>query len=321
MKYIFVDKNFLVPVVNETTYNMALNTLINTITNKNSSYINNVYIVVINSTIFHELIYAKDNFIYQKINNNVKKLFNYTKINTNYSFNNNVFINNYFDYDQNNSNDEIVIINNSNINNINNINNNVQDDNLVITEEMIKEDEKRKEILKACEEVMDLYTLEEHKMKKLELNLKSLNNKIEKFKKIKNDKIFNNITKIKNDYRTWKKLKYVINNNDDLLKDISELEKTEIKNIPILFLAKYNYIDNTQENVELSKLFFKINNLDLEKIFMNNDLSNLEDVIIFSEKYNKLLKKLHYKFDHDWDYLDEQDSTTSNNSLFAPVKN
>jgi hypothetical protein len=73
MKYIFVDKNFLVPIVNEFTYNIALNTFINTIINKNNSYIDNVYIVVINSTIFHGLIYAKDNYIYQKINKNIKK--------------------------------------------------------------------------------------------------------------------------------------------------------------------------------------------------------------------------------------------------------
>jgi hypothetical protein len=154
-------------------------------------------------------------------------------------------------------------------------------------------------------------------MKKLQLNIKSLNNKIEKFKKLQNDKIFENISKVKSDYRTWKKLKYVINNNDDLLKDVSELEKTEIKKIPILFLAKFNYIENIQEDIEISNLLIKINNLDLEEIFMNNNLNNMDNIIKFSEKYNKKSKILHYKFDNDWDYLEEQDTSSNNyNSIF-----
>jgi len=174
--------------------------------------------------------------------------------------------------------------------------------------ELNEDDEKKKTLLKACEEVMDLYKFEEYKMKKLELDLKSLNNKIEKLKKQKNDKIFDNLLKLKNDYRTWIKLKYVINNNDDLFKNLNELEKTEISNIPILFLSKYNYFEKLVDNLELTNLLDLINKLDLEKLYVENNFNHIDNIIKFSENYVKKSKLLHYKFDHDWDYLEETES-------------
>jgi hypothetical protein len=327
MKYIFVDKNFLIPIITEYSYNLSLNQLINSILNKKDNYIKNIYIVVTNNDIVTDIIYAKNNFIYKNSSkNNIVteiKLFNYTKLNLNYSFNNNTFINNYYDYDyqqninlNNNSlNLEIIEKNNNNINIKNEICNEKEtlNDKLIITND---EDDKKQLLLKTCEEVLELYKLEEHKMKKIELDLKSKNHKIEKLKKQQNDKLFDNLLKVKNDYRTWKKLKYVINDNDDLLKDFLELETTEIKNIPILFLAKYNYFEKLQEDIESSNILININNMNLEKVFMENSLNNTDNIIKFSEKYTKTCKNLHYKFDNDWDYLEEQTDNNITSSLF-----
>ena len=49
-----------------------------------------------------------------------------------------------------------------------------------------------------------------------------------------------------------------------------------------------------------------------------NILNNMNHIIKFSEKYTKTCKTLHYKFDHDWDYLEEQESNSNtSNSLFG----
>jgi len=327
MKFIFINKNYLIPIINECSYNTSITTLINTINNKNESYLKNVYIVQIINDVISTIIYPKNNFIYEYSNNCEKKLFDYTKINISYSFNNNVLINNHFDYRlliNNYSTDNTINfnINQQYYNNINIIDENLENNIYNQQNNEIIEDNEQKDkellLIKSCEEVFDLHVKEQANLKKLELNLKSINNKIDKLNKQKNDKIFDNILKLKNDYRTWKKLKYVINNNDDLLKDINELEKTEIKNIPILFIAKYNYFDNILINEKITNLLIEINNLDLETIFIENKLENLTNIIKFSEEYVKISKKLHFKFDHDWDYLEEESNVnSSNNSLFG----
>jgi hypothetical protein len=345
MKYIFVDKNFLIPIITEFSYNSALNNLINSIINKNDCYIKNTYIVITNNNIFYGLIFAKNNFIYEKINkNNIAnetKLFNYTTLNLNYTFNNSTTINNYFDFE--------LIINNKtnivdncgiqcisdapNIQKVDELFNNKIDDNQNnginhIKDVMVTEQENKKiTVLKYCEEVNELYKLEEHKIKRLELNLKSLNNKIEKLKKHQNDKIFDNLLKLKNDYKTWKKLKYnriesTCADNESSLDYHSTLSSTDeyksgslsqapdSQRIPIIFLSKYNYFDKItmENNSDLSNLLTLLNDLDIEKVFIDNNLNNINDIIKFSKKYTEICKTLHYKFDHDWDYLEQTEA-------------
>jgi hypothetical protein len=74
-----------------------------------------------------------------------------------------------------------------------------------------EEKEKKKEnLLKLCEQVMDLYNLELSNIKKTENKIKTLNSKLEKLANKKRDKILKDISKTKGDFDTWKKLKYKI---------------------------------------------------------------------------------------------------------------
>ncbi len=179
-------------------------------------------------------------------------------------------------------------------------------------EERKKKDEKekkREEILKMCEQVMDLYHLELNKIKKIELNLKSLNSKLERLKNKKREKIFSEISRTKNEYETWKKLKYTRpkENRELIKKDETELEERSELQIPILFEAKYNYIDNLMNNPNIKSIYKELNKYNLEEIFINEEINIDERIIKFVEKYTKISKKeLHYGFDHDWDYLESE---------------
>jgi len=330
MEYILVDKNYIVPIViTETNYNNILSLLFKQIYQRNQLYINNVYIVKFSDKIYNSLIFIKNNNLCEKNNSGVKLLLN----NFNEYYNNiiNQNNNNHTETENYNiSNDDLNItitetrnpyikINNNQIHEINNnqineINNNQINEHV----ENNENNEKKRELIKACEEVMDLHNLEQTNIKKLELNLKSINTKISKLQKQKKDKLFDDLMLTKNDYHTWKKIKYNIIEKEDLYKDTDELEIKENNTIPILFASKYNYIDKIQENNEIKVIYNKINNLDLEKIFINNNLIEIDDIILkFSEKYSKISKNnLHYNFEHDWDYLtDEMNTNPKNNQI------
>ena len=173
-----------------------------------------------------------------------------------------------------------------------------------------EEKEKKKEMLvKACEEVMDLYNLELSNIKKTENMLKTLDTKLEKLANKKRDKIMKDITRTKSEYETWKKIKYQIDAYDDeaLKKPESELELRENPNIPILFMAKYNFIEHSNSNEKIRKIYETLNQLNLEELFIKDTIDLESSVIKFCDKYYELSKKdLHYKFDHDWDYLDTE---------------
>jgi tRNA nucleotidyltransferase/poly(A) polymerase len=160
-----------------------------------------------------------------------------------------------------------------------------------------------------CEQVMDLYNLELNKIKKIELNIKSLNSKLERLKNKKREKIFSNISRTKNEYETWKKLKYNIpkNNPEYIKKNEEELEIRDNIQIPILFEAKYKYIENLINNPHIKQIYHELNNFNLEEIFINEEIIIDEKIIKFSEKYTDISKsELHYGFDHDWDYLESE---------------
>ncbi len=184
-----------------------------------------------------------------------------------------------------------------------------------------EKESKKEELLKMCEHVMDLYNLELNKIKKIELNLKTMDNKIEKLKNKKREKMFENISRTKNEYQTWKKIKYGIKPEDNDLLEVDENDLVPIENlnVPILFTAKYNYIEKIRENVEIRKILDLINKINLEDLFKQDEINLEPQVLKFVEKYSEISRKdLHYNFGHDWDYLENEfEGTESNQSMFS----
>jgi len=177
---------------------------------------------------------------------------------------------------------------------------------------------KKEEILKMIEEVNDLYQKELSNIKRLELNLKTFENKIKKLEKVKKDNIINEIIRTQSEYITWKKIKYGIKEDSEILKPINELEETNTI-VPILFLSKYNYIDKIQNNEYIKILLDRINCLKLNDLYADNKLPD-DDIIMFCNKYIKLSKELHYKFDdHEWNYLENEMNLNSTNKLGSNI--
>ena len=213
----------------------------------------------------------------------------------------------------------ITSITNSKNNIIVNVESPYDTDNKIKNYDADKEEKKNK-IIKMIGEVNELYQKEMIKIKKLELNLKSYESKLNKLEKKKKDLIVDDIIRTQGDYRTWKKIKYGLknyNNELDVLKPIDELEESH-DIVPILFLSKYNYIEKIQKNVYISKLLDKINNLNLN--ILNDSEILPSDIVQFSNKYMGLSKELHYQFDdHEWSYLENEINLNSTNKLVSNV--
>jgi len=202
---------------------------------------------------------------------------------------------------------------NNNINNKKEIKNEIKDD-------------KKEEMIKMIEEVNELYQKELSKIRKLQLNLKTFDAKLKKLERTKMDNIINDIIRTQSEYRTWKKIKYSIkdeNDDTDVLKPINELEKTNeivsIDKVPILFLSKFNYMENIQKNESIGKLLDEINQLNLNDLYSDVSLPN-NNIVQFCNKYMKLSKELHYHFDdHEWSYLEHEMNMNSTNKLGSNV--
>ncbi len=174
-------------------------------------------------------------------------------------------------------------------------------------------DKKKEELIKLIEQVNDLYHKELSNIKKLEMNIKSFDAKLNKLNKKKREDIINDIIKTQSEFQTWKKLKYIIDDDIDVLKPIDELELSN-KKVPVLFLSKFDYIDKIYENDGIQKIFNEINLIDLNKLYSDNILPD-DKIIQFCNKYVKLSKELHYNFDHEWDYLENEMNVNSTNKL------
>jgi hypothetical protein len=158
-----------------------------------------------------------------------------------------------------------------------------------------------------------MYQKEISNIKKLELNLKTFETKLNKLNKKKREEIVNNIIKTHSEYQTWKKIKFIIDDINDVLKPIGQLELSN-KVAPILFLSKYEYINKIQENEGISNLLEEINMIDLNKLYSDDILPD-NKIIQFCEKYIKLSKELHYHFDHEWDYMENELNLNSTNKF------
>jgi len=337
--YTFINKNFCIPIIKN--YNNKIDALIKLQYDtylRDKKYNKNVYIFSKNEN-KSEIYYSDGEFIYCKnINNklNIKPVIIYKYSNFNlldteylleYSENNQNIIFNDINKDENKDEMKLFIKNKintkeENIQPVNNyLNKNIIEiinkENTIISEEnnlTQEEIENKNKIIKLIEEVNDLYKNELLKISKLEQNIKLFDKKINKLEKKKEEENYNNVVKTYSDYKTWKKIKYIIKDDTDINKPIEKLELSNIP-IPILFLSKYNYIDKIQENHEIKKIFDEINLIDLNNIYCNKILPN-DNIIKFCNKYIKISKDLNYMFDHQWDYLDNEFNINSTNKMF-----
>ncbi len=337
MYYTIVDKNLLIPELYTSTKLIeVLNYLSKKVYERSANYCANVYIVKTNSDDINESIIKSDGINFYEVFPDGKTIkldldlsYNFV-LSSNNNFNNITETKKVFQSINSNINLDIkpmeLIINEKNnelarpVELLESIESDeskkiklVEKVEKVETEDekrVREEKEKKKETLvKACEEVMDLYNLELSNIKKTENMIKTLNTKLEKLENKKRDKIMKDITRTKSEYETWKKIKYQINAYDDeaLKKPELELELRENPNIPILFMAKYNFIEHSNSNEKIRKIYETLNQLNLEELFIKDTIDLDNSVIKFCDKYYELSKKdLHYKFDHDWDYLDTE---------------
>jgi hypothetical protein len=346
----FVNRNYLIPTIN--TYDIfedAIRKLHIETYSRNNDYNKNVYMISNDNKFYKsdgKAIYVSnlnnlDNSIlfynFSTVNvGNLNLILNYTQENTNTNTNTNT----------NNSNSE----NNMNItfenkktntvrfetNNLPLLNQDIFEKKNNVSEKSTKNEEtvlekqeeslekseldnKKESVLKMIEEVNDLYQKEVSNMKRLELNLKTYNTKLKKLEQKKKDDSINNIIRTQTEYRTWKKIKYGIKTDnpveEDLLiiKPIEELEESD-EQVPILFLSKYNYLDKIQTNESIRKLLDEINQLELDKLYTDNTLPE-DKILQFCNKYMILSKELHYQFDHEWDWLEDEMNLNSTNKI------
>jgi hypothetical protein len=295
MKYTFVNKNKIIPqIIDFVTYDSAIEYLI---TNNNKD----VYIVKIENEIIGSILFYYDNCLYELENNIIKKIkYNISKILNHTSLE---IINNFI----NKTNMNINIIEN-NTNNIT-IDNNIDTSSCTSNPVIQIDDDKRKEVLQMCEDAMTLYNNELMNIKNIENELRNIENKIQVIKKKNNDTIIENINYTKNEFITYNKIKEKI---------------VEDYDVPIMFTSKYNYIkhlcsisEESQSQINSTPLeyFNKIIEIDIDNI-LNNEVNLDNALCAFAEKYKKTSTKLNFKFNHDWDYLDDE-VESNNNSMFG----
>lgn len=340
--FLLINKNFVVPIINKyETFDEALDSLQQETILRLPEYTEKIYLVEENNK---NTIYTSDGMhIYMNtlsLENHLKKIIytnkkvnylgtqyyqNITRLELNYDnitdTNMNLIIN-----EKKNSNVKFINdikIKKHEINSSNEQNKNEQNktDEVTNVDEDNEKDGKRNEIIKMIEEVNELYQKEVSKIRKLQLNLKTYDTKLQKLEKTKKDNIINNIIRTQGEYRTWKKIKYGLKEDSDeveILKPISELKEMN-ETVPILFLSKYDYIEKIQNNESIRKLLDEINHLDLNNLYSDNSLPN-ENIVQFCNKYMKLSKELHYCFDdHEWSYLEHEMNLNSTNKLGSNV--
>jgi hypothetical protein len=350
--YTFVNKNYLVPIIlNELNEDYALNKLYQETICRSKEYNESVYVICENENLT-EIFYSDGISLYYKNNfknNDAEIIGKYNRINflnKNYMVNNfklansedinlqstsmNLTINNKFDTN-------VILIDTENLpishqvqytnekkkvsfEHLNRIPNEISNEipNEISNETLDKNiddkyNKKREEIIKLIEQVNEMYQKEISNIKRLELNLKTFENKLNKLNKKKREEIINNIVKTQSEYQTWKKIKFTIKEENDVSKPIDQLELSN-KTPPILFLSKYEYINKIQENEGIRNLLEEINLIDLNKLYSDDILPD-NKIIQFCDKYVKLSKELHYHFDHEWDYLENELNLNSTNKF------
>lgn len=163
--------------------------------------------------------------------------------------------------------------------------------------ELCSEDEdKDKKLMQDKLDTLILQAQEEYnkqltEMRRIEQELYAINKKQEKDKEEEIEKQMRNIIVFYSDCKTWSKLNNVVINDPKFV-------------IPSNFEAKYLFIDELNNtNNELVKQTLE---LDEDKLY-TDPIDNIPQFIIdYSVKYKDISKKLHYKFSHEYEYLEEE---------------
>jgi hypothetical protein len=300
--YTFVNKNLLIPIIiiNLNEYD-AINKLYYETINRNNEYNELVYVVSeMNEEI--TIFYSDGECIYYKniLSDEIVIKYKYKKIK---------LLNNQYIFKIKTDLDNNKINNKSDINSMNLSICNKFTDNIILSEDLIKDNNneiinsidkdkndgdnlKKKNLIKLIEEVNEMYNKEISNSKKLEKKIKIFDNKINKLNKKKREIIVNDIIKTQSEYQTWKKIKYIIKSENNIIKPIHELELSYLQ-CPVFFLSKYEYLNNIIQNEEIQSLIKGLleKNVDLRYTLQNckenfNNFLELKYIKVykFSEK-------------------------------------
>lgn len=335
MKYTFVNKNIIIPeIYNFNNFNDAILKLYNSTKDLIKTQCENIYVVTQNS-----LLFFLDQKLYEVSNDKIiNKSYDFPtekslKLIKNFINDNNN--NNYYKDDNKDDNNDNNVKNNTNDTNNNmdinfNVNKNLKniiiddselqqsnDDKMIIKskgqlskgkmstqvqkeapKELSKEEQ---DVIKMCEEVMELYQNELKKMKDIEQKIKVIDNNQKNIIKKKKDIILTNFSKLKNDYNTFKQINKKYESNPEF-------------EIPSLFILKFKYFQKLLNNNQISNIFNSLDNLILDTVIYEDIILD-NDIVILANKYNIDSKSLNVKFDHSWEELDvDNDSSENNNS-------
>jgi hypothetical protein len=325
MVYTLVNKNLLVPRTEVyTDFNTSIQQMLDTGNGRDKKYCSNLYVVSEDYIYFTngQYVYSVSNSnTVQKVNvklptNSQLKIMNsFLTLKTNNSSSNtgeeNYFSNSELNTGISEINDMDIEFDVNSKNKITIIDNVTQSDNSKknkvekIIEPKVKSKEEL-ELLKLCEETMELYQTEVRKMKEIEQKIKVLDNNKKMLLKKQKEKMLGNFSKFKNDFTSFK----LIN---------KKLEKKPDMEIPSLFAPRYNYFLNLIQNQENLALLNLVEDLNLDEV-LNNDVDLDPQLTHFVNEYGENSSKLNVKFDHSWEDLElETDAMEMNNSRLSAV--
>ena len=337
MQFILINKNKLIPKIinlNHDPYDTEnikiINRLLIKTLDKNISYCKNIYVVCLNETHCLEFIYfsnGKNAFKYKDnkiIISNVKPYIYHQSEITNFLLQNNNVEDNLFSLVINNKNNNNIIIDNNlietELNKIELTETKLTETKLTetkltetkLTETKLNESEINKielnkklkdELKNKINDIITLYNNEKENIKKYNNHLKKLEkDELNIKKKIRTIKI-DKLSVLFYDYKTYKKINEKTNKENLDSKDND-------KNIPILFIKKYKYLEFFE--IKYKKLCDILININFNKLvnstFGENIIEITEEILneLFSiaEIYNKKIKLLNVEFNHSWEELD-----------------
>ena len=334
MNFTFVNKNLLIPQVEiYSDFNSPIQKLLNMTYNMDSLYCSNLYIVSVNCIYF-----SKNNYLYSVSETNIIKKIDINIPNNSFLKSINSFLNlNTSNQKLDDLNSEMninfhihkqpnIIIQEELINNNKELKqekelNTIIKDNLevasVIKENKIESKVETKletkleaktqeelEIIKLCEETMEIYQNEVRNMKDIEKKLKILDNNKKDLLKKRKEKLFTNFSKLKNDYNTIKKINVKLEKNPKMI-------------IPLLFELKYNYFVQFVKEPNNVIILEQIENSNLDEV-LNKDCELDEEIVKIVNIYSEESKDLNVKFEHSWEDLEyETESIENNNSKLS----
>jgi hypothetical protein len=322
MNFTLVNKNLLIPQVEiYSDFNSPVQKLLNMTYNMDKLYCSNLYIVSSDCIYF-----SNNNCLYSVSETNIIKKMDINIPTNSFLKSMNSFLNlnglnqniDNFDTEMNINvrlpeHNNKIIIENSNSNDKKDSKQQIELNTRPIVKTEIKEKqeirEKTKEeleIIKLCEETMEIYQNEVRKMKEIERQLKVLDDNKKNLLKKRKEKLFTNFSKLKNDYSTFKMIKRKFQKKPDM-------------DIPSLFILKYKYFEEIIKIETDIKILEQIEDMNLDEV-LNKDCQLNDEFADYANKYGEESKKLNVNFEHSWEDLEyETESTENNNSRLGGI--